>query len=76
MRNYKNSVDTMHVATIKQQQVLCCLHGGAGAGKSLVTKALNQGLYRLLCTSAVENPDICEILTVASTSKAAYNVKA
>ena len=61
----------MHVATIKQQQVLCCLHGGAGTGKWHVIKALYQGLCRLLCTSAGGNPDMCKILTVALTGKVA-----
>ena len=64
----------MHIATAKQQQVLCCLHGRAGTGKAYVIKALYQGIYRLLCISAGENQDISKILTVAPIGKAAYNV--
>ena len=56
----------MHVGASKQQQVLCCIHG-----RSHIIKALDQGLYRLLCTSAGKNSEICKILIVAPTGKAA-----
>ena len=39
-----------------------------------IIKVLYQGLYKLLCTSASENPDAHKILTAARTGKAAYNV--
>ena len=38
----------MHQAAQGSEQVLCALHGGAGTGKSTVTRAIYQGLYRLL----------------------------
>ena len=43
--------------------------------KNHIIKVQDQVLYRLLCTTAGENPDICKIFTVPSTSKAAYSVK-
>ena len=35
----------MHQAAQSSEQVLCALHGGAGTGKSTVTRAIYQGLY-------------------------------
>ena len=61
----------MHVVLTKHKELLCCLHGGAGTGKSHVIKALYHGLYRLLCASVGENEDIFNLLTVAPTCKAA-----
>ena len=45
----------MHIAKSKSQQLTCCLHGGAGPGKSNVLTALYQGLYLLLCDKAGQN---------------------
>ena len=64
MRSKNSRHIIIYVATTKQQ-VLCCFHGGAGTGKLHVIKAVCQDLYRLLCTSGDENPDRCNILTVA-----------
>ena len=64
----------MHVATTKQQWVLCCLHGRAGTGK-LHYKSTIPRIMQVLCTYVGENPEICKILTVAPTCKAAYNMK-
>ena len=62
----------MHMASTKAHQVTCCLHGGAGTGKSHVLKALYQGLYHTVCMG---NRDNCRILFMAPTGKAAYKVK-
>ena len=40
-----------------------------------ITNVLDQGLYKLLCTSACEYQDTCKMPSVAPTGKAAYNVK-
>ena len=65
----------MHVAATKDKQETCCLHGGAGTGKSHVLKALYQGLYCTLCTEAGQSRDSYKILVMVPTGKAAYNVK-
>ena len=65
----------MHSTKWKSEQVMCALRGGAGTGKSFVLQALYQGLYHLICHTAGQNRDDCQILVVAPTGKAAYNVK-
>ena len=65
----------MHMANTGAEKVTCCLHGGAGTGKSHVLKALYQGLYHTLCMEAGQSRDNCKILVMAPTGKAAYNVK-
>ena len=72
---YECFTHTMHVAATKDKQETCCLHGGAGTGKSHVLKALYQGLYCTLCTEAGQSRDSYKILVMAPTGKAAYNVK-
>ena len=65
----------MHIAKSKSQQLTCCLHGGAGTGKSHVLTVLYQGLYHLLCEKAGQNQEDYRILVIAPTDKAAFNVK-
>ena len=57
-----------------KKQITCCLHGGAGTGKSHVLRAVYQGLYTVLCKAAGENTDNYKILLLAPTGKAAYNI--
>ena len=72
---YEFFTHIMHMASTKADQVTCCLHGGAGTGKSHVLKALYQGLYHTVCMKAGQNRDNCRILVMAPIGKAAYNVK-
>ena len=72
---YEFFTHIMHMASTKADQVTCCLHGGAGTGKSHVLKALYQGLYCTVCMEAGQNRDNCRILVMAPTGKAVYNVK-
>lgn len=58
-----------------EKQILTCLHGGAGTGKSHVLKALYQGLYRLLNKNPGEQTNNLITLLTAPTGKAAYNIK-
>ncbi len=56
-------------------QTLCALHGGAGTGKSLVTRCIHQGLNRLLGAMPGEDPIVDNVMLMAPTGKAAYNIK-
>ena len=64
----------MHQAAQSSEQVLCALHGGAGTGKSTVTHAIYQGLYRLLNKCSGEDFSVPHALLVAPTGRAAYNI--
>ena len=66
---YEFFTHIMHMASTKADHVTCCLHGGAGTGKSHVIKAL----YYTVCMEAGQNRDNCRILVMAPTGKAAYN---
>ena len=74
-KQYEFFVHIVNVAQTDSRQELCCLHGGAGTGKSHVLKALYQTLYCVLCTKAGQSRDDCRILVMAPTGKAAHNVK-
>ena len=50
------------------------LSGGAGVGKSVLLKALNQALVKHFSHKAGENPDNVHVLICAPTGKAAFNV--
>ena len=50
------------------------LSGGAGVGKSVLLKALNQALVKYFSHKAGENPDEIKVLICAPTGKAAFNV--
>ena len=71
---YEFFTHIMHMASTKADQVTCCLHGGAGTGKSHVLKALYQGFYHTVCIEG-QNRNNCRILVMAPTGKAAYNIK-
>ena len=64
----------MHKAAQGSEQVLCALHGGAGTGKSTVTRAIYQGLYRLLNKQSGDDFSVSHALLVAPSGRAAYNI--
>ena len=51
------------------------LSGGAGVGKTRVTKAIYQSLWRIFNTSTEIQPDKTSILLTAPTAKAAFLIK-
>jgi len=66
-----------HILTVAQQtsqHVMCALHGGAGTGKSHVTKAVYQGLCRLYNRQAGDTFTSKHVIVLAPTGKAAYNI--
>ena len=66
-----------HVVTwikTKDEPLYAFLTGGAGVGKSVVVRALYQGLHRYLCSKEGEDPDDVRILLCAPTGKSAYNI--
>lgn len=50
------------------------LTGGAGVGKSVVTRALYQGLLKFYSHQLNESPDTSHVLLCAQTAKAAHNI--
>ena len=64
----------MHQAAQVQNKFCVALHGGAGTGKSTVTRAIYQGLYRLLNKRSGEDFSVPHALLVAPTGRAAYNI--
>lgn len=50
------------------------LTGGAGVGKSVVTRALYQGLLKFYSHQLNECPDTTHVLLCAPTGKAAHNI--
>ena len=64
----------MHQAAQGSEQVLCALHGGGGTGKSTVTRAIYQELYRLLNKHSGDDFSVSHTLLVAPTGRAAYNI--
>ena len=64
----------MHQAAQGSERVLCALHGGGGTGKSTVTRAIYQGLYRLLNKHSGDDFFVSHALLVAPTGRAAYNI--
>ena len=65
----------------KRKNLIMCLKqliflsGGAGVGKTRVTKAMNQALIRLYNTSPDSPPEQILVLLAAPTGKAAYLIK-
>ena len=57
------------------KQILTCLHGGAGTGKSHVLSAIYQGLYRLFNKEPGQQVNDLITLLIAPTGKAAYNIE-
>ena len=74
--NQKQSEVFTHIMNevASKKQITCYLHGGAGMVKSLVLRAVYQGLYRLLHKAPGQNTDKYKILLLAPTGKAAYNI--
>ena len=64
--------DTLHALKTATAPTFRFLSGGAGVGKSLLTKALYQALLRHYNTNAGEDFDAITILLLAPTGKAAY----
>ena len=64
----------IHQAALGSEQVLCALHGGAGTGKSTVTRAIYQELYRLLNKHSGDDFSVSHVLLIAPTGRTAYNI--
>ena len=64
----------IHQTAEGSEQVLCALHSEAGTGKSTVTRAIYQGLYRLLNKHSGDDCSISHALLIAPTGRAAYNI--
>jgi DNA replication protein DnaC len=67
--------DTVHEIKVSDQPIYRFLSGGAGVGKSYVTKALYQTALKFLNTKAGEDFSSRRVLVLAPTGKAAYHVK-
>ena len=75
--NVKQREFFQHVITwvkTKEEPLFAFLTGGAGVGKSVVVRAVFQGLHRHLCAEEGEDPDDIRVLLCAPTGKAAYNI--
>ena len=59
---------------LNKQPLRTFLTGGAGVGKSVVIRALNEALNRHLCSTEGDNPENCRVLLCAPTGKAAFNI--
>ena len=59
----------------ENSQILVCLHGGAGTGKSYVLKGIYQGLNKLLNQKPGQQTNNLTTLLIAPTGKAAHNIK-
>ena len=64
----------VHRIKCKDEPIYAFLTGGAGAGKSVVIRALYQSLYRSLNLRDGENPDDIRILLCAYMGFAAFNI--
>ena len=75
--NVKQREFFQHVITwvkTKEEPLFAFPTGGAGVGKSVVVRAVFQGLHRHLCAEEGEDPDDIRVLLCAPTGKAAYNI--
>ncbi|CAC5423124.1 unnamed protein product [Mytilus coruscus] len=64
----------LHWFKIKDEPVYNFLSGGAGVGKSVLIRAIYQGLLRILNMAPGSNPDDVKVLLCAPTGKAAHNI--
>lgn len=64
----------LHWFETKNEPLYNFLSGGAGVGKSVVTRAIYQALIRCFNIEAGSNPDEIKILLCAPTGKAAHNI--
>ena len=65
----------LHLVKTSDEPFYSFLSGGAGVGKSHVTKALYQAALKFYNTRAGDNFREIEVLMLAPTGKAAYNIK-
>ncbi|XP_063420756.1 uncharacterized protein LOC134705970 [Mytilus trossulus] len=64
----------LHWFKTKDEPVYNFLSGGAGVGKSVLIRAIYQGLLRILNMAPGSNPDDVKVLLCAPTGKAAHNI--
>lgn len=64
----------MHWLKTRISPLYVFLTGGAGVGKSVVTRALYQGLLKFYSHQLNESPDTIHVLLCAPTGKAAHNI--
>ena len=65
----------LHLIKTSDKPFYCFLSGGAGVGKSHVTKALYQAALKYYNTRAGDDFHQVKVLLLAPTGKAAYNIK-
>jgi len=65
----------LHLIKTSDKPFYCFLSGGAGVGKSHVTKALYQAAIKYYNSRAGDNFADIKVLMLAPTGKAAYNIK-
>ena len=65
----------LHLVKTSDEPFYCFLSGGAGVGKSHLTKALYQAVLKYYNTRAGVNFSEIKVLMLAPTGKAAYNIK-
>ncbi|XP_062577467.1 uncharacterized protein LOC134239311 [Saccostrea cucullata] len=64
----------LHWLKTKKEPLYAFLSGGAGVGKSVLTRALYQALLKFYSHQVHENPDNLHVLLCAPTGKAAHNI--
>lgn len=65
----------LHLIKTSEEAFYCFLSGGAGVGKSHVSKALYQAALKYYNTRPGINFNEAKVLMLAPTGKAAYNIK-
>ena len=65
----------MHLIKTSEEPFYCFLSGGAGVGKSRVTKALYQAALKYYCSRPGIDFSQTKVLMLAPTGKVAYNIK-
>jgi len=65
----------LHWMKTKTEPLYVFLTGGAGVGKSVVTRSLYQALIKFFSHQLHANPDTLHVLLCAPTGKAAHNIK-
>ena len=64
----------LHKVTTKSMPFYTFLSGGAGCGKSVLIRAINQALLKYYSHLQGEDPNTCKLLLCAPTGKAAHNI--
>ena len=75
MKQSEFVMDVLHHAKTSDEPIYRFLSGGAGVGKTHVTLALYQSLYRYLNSKPGVDPDKACIVLLAPTGKAAYLIR-